>query len=119
MKSSEEILQDPHAKIKKSGIAVLVVSIGVVALAVFLIFGWLLRDFLIFDSSRIQAERELSRITNEIAEAAVKLKESRTENDALLAHEKERLQKLIKEIADHNETMAGKKSFALVKKITD
>jgi chromosome segregation ATPase len=108
MKSSEEILQDPHAKIKKSGIAVLVVSIGVVALAVFSIFGWLLRDFLIFDSSRIQAERELSRITNEIAEAGVKLKESRTENDALLANEKERLHKLIKEIADHNETMAGK-----------
>jgi chromosome segregation ATPase len=108
MKSSEEILQDPHAKIKKSGIAVLVVSIGVVALAVFSIFGWLLRDFLIFDSTRIQAERELSRITNEIAEAGVKLKESRTENDALLANEKGRLHKLIKEIADHNETMAGK-----------
>jgi chromosome segregation ATPase len=108
MKSSEEILQDPHAQIKKSGIAVLVVGIGVVALSVFLIFGWLLRDFLIFDSSRIQAERELSRITNDIVEAGVKLKESKSANDALLAHEKERLQKLIKEIADHNAMMAGK-----------
>ena len=108
MKSSEEILQDPHAKIKKWGIAVLVVSIGVVALAVFSIFGWLLRDFLIFDSSRIQAERELTRIMNEIAETGVKLKESKAENDALLAHEKERLQKLIKEIADQDAKMVQK-----------
>ncbi len=108
MKNSEEILKDPNATIKKWGIAALVVSLGVVAISVFSIFGWLLRDFLIYDSSRIQAERELSRITNEIAEAGVKLKESKSENDVLLAHEKERLQNLIKEIADHDAKISGK-----------
>jgi len=108
MKSSEEILKDPHAKIKKSGVAVLVVGIGTLALAVFSVFGWLLRDFLIFDSSRIQSERELSGIRTEIAAAGVMLKQRKAENDALLAREKERLQKLIKEIADHDAKMAQK-----------
>jgi len=108
MKSSEEILQDPNAKIKKAGVAVLVVCIGLLALAVFSVFGWLLRDFIIFDSSRIQAERELSAIRNEIAEAGVKLKESKANNDDLLAHEKERLQNVIKEIADYDAKMADK-----------
>ncbi len=108
MKNSEEILNDPNAKIKKLGVAALVIGIGVMAIAVFSIFGWLLRDLLIFDSSRIQAERELYRIKNEIAAAGVTLKEKQAENDSLLAHEKERLQKLIKEIADHDAKMAYK-----------
>lgn len=109
MKSSEEILKDPQAKIKKTSVAVLVIGIGILALAVFSIFGWLLRDFLIFDSSRVQSERELSRIRNEIAAASVTLKQREAENDTLLAREKERLQKLVKEIADHDAKMAQKR----------
>jgi chromosome segregation ATPase len=108
MKSSEEILKDPHAKIKKSGVTVLVVGTGLLTLVVFSVFGWLLRDFLIFDSSRTQAERELSRIRSEIAATDIALKDRKAEIEDSLAHEKERLQKLIKEIADHDAKMAQK-----------
>lgn len=127
MKSAEEILKDPHAKIKKSAVAALMVGIGVLALVVFSVFGWLLQDFLIFDLSRTQSKRELSRIRNEIAEAGVTLKQRKAESDALLANEgvtlkqrkaendallvieKDRLQKLIQEIADHDAKMAQKR----------
>ncbi len=108
MKSSEEILKDPHAKIKKSGVTVLVVGSGLLTLVVFSIFGWLLRDFLIFDSSRTQAERELSRIRSEIAATDIALKDRKAEIEDSLAHENESLQKLIKQIADHNAMMADK-----------
>lgn len=108
MKSSEEILKDPHAKIKKSGVTVLVVGTGLLTLVVFSVFGWLLRDFLIFDSSRTQAERELSRIRSELAATDIALKDRKAEIEDSLAHEKERLQKLIKEIADHDAKMAQK-----------
>jgi chromosome segregation ATPase len=106
VKTSGEIRNDPRAKMKKTMLAVLVGSIGVLALAVFSAFGWLLRDFLVFDANRIQAKRELSSFNNDIAAADITIRKRQEEIEALDKDSKIRLQKLADEIASREAIIA-------------
>jgi chromosome segregation ATPase len=106
MKTSGEILKDPRAKMKKTVLAVLVGSIGVLTLVVFSAFGWLLRDFLVFDANRIQAKRELSSLNNDIVAANISFKKRQAEIEELVKESKIRLQKLADEIAGREAMIA-------------
>lgn len=88
----EAILKtDKHSKIKKTTISIFVITVGLLAIIVFLMFGKLLRDFLIFDINRTQANDELSILSSRIKEYENQIKTQRESFENELKKRKEQL----------------------------
>ncbi|RJP38479.1 MAG: hypothetical protein C4548_13135 [Desulfobacteraceae bacterium] len=91
----EEILRaDPHSKRKKIAIAIFVGVIGLLAIVAFLIFGLLVKDYIIFDANRIQAANELTMLNSRIKEMENRLYEHRASLSSQLKTGKDQLQEL-------------------------
>jgi chromosome segregation ATPase len=109
---NDALRKDPHKNTKKTVAAVFVGGIGLLALVVFLAFGSLLHEFLIFDANRTQAKRELSTLQDGISSAESLLKTHKAELAVQSEEVKECLQKLRDEIAGREAVIARQQAMA-------
>ncbi len=95
----ESLMADPYSKSKKTTIAVLVTILGLLVIVAFLIFGKLLRDLLVFEANRSQANSELIDLDLRIKEKREQLNAQRKDFEEQLGKEKAELQQLDEAIA--------------------
>lgn len=105
------VRKDPLAKGKKTGLTVFVVVVGGLAILGFLIFGRLLRDFLIFDANRTQAANELNDLQSQIKEQADQRIIRKVDLESQLAKGKEQVQRLEETIAKREALISSQQNL--------
>ena len=105
------VRKDPLAKGKKTGMTVFVVVVGGLAILGFLIFGRLLRDFLIFDANRTQAANELNDLQSQIKEQADQRIIRKVDLESQLAKGKEQVQRLEETIAKREALISSQQNL--------
>lgn len=108
----EELFKkDPLAKGKKTAMTVFVSVVGGLSILAFLLFGKLLKDFLIFDANRIEAANELTNLHDQIKDHEKELKVKRSDLEEQLAKGKEQTQRLDESIAKRETLIASQQKL--------
>lgn len=108
----EELFKkDPLATGKKTAMAVFISVVGVTSILTFLLFGKLLKDFLIFDANRIEAAKELTNLHEQIKDHEKELKVKRSDLEEQLAKGKEQTQRLDETIAKRQSLIASQQKL--------
>ena len=103
--------KDSLAKGKKTTITVFVVVVGVLTVVVFLAFGVLLHDFLVFDANRTQSLNELATLSSQIKEQENQLNNRKKDIAYQLEKGAEHTQRLDESIAKREALIASQQKL--------
>jgi chromosome segregation ATPase len=103
--------KDPLATGKKTAMTVFVSVVGITSILTFLLFGKLLKDFLIFDANRIEAAKELANLHDQIKDHEKELKVKKNDLEEHLAKAKEQTLRLDETIAKRQSLIASQQKL--------